>query len=355
MKTVFRDINHHNYFVENGYVKLSILDKDEIYKIRNFYSNLTENLSIKNSVYGIYVSLDDKNLKLKTDTMHFIQSLVKPKLDKYLKDYKVHLGGFIIKQSDDYSYTYPHQDWIFSPHNETDSFSATIWISMDDLTPNSGSLGFIPGSHQIFDGIIGSPSSYFINATQGHEDLLFNYLTFPEINAGDAFVFNNKCVHGANPNILGGDRIIVGIGITPIDSKLTHYFLKPGTKNKVLQLEVPENFFLTHMNDDLIEEYEQGKIPNNCQVISEFEYENVRFTQNEITELLDKNGVSKGKYQIKRPIQPEQENLNYEEIKVKKEKKNYYKEYSKKLIQFSKIYTPYNIYKESKYRLTGKY
>lgn len=355
MKTVFKNNEKQVFFEENGYVKLDILSADDIEEIRTYYTNLKSNLSIQNSVYGIYVSLDDKDLKLKQETMQFIQGLVQPKLDNHLKDYKVHLGGFIIKQTDDHSYTYPHQDWIFVPHNEPDSFSATIWITIDNLTPESGSLGFVSGSHKFLGGIIGSPSSHFINATQGHEDLLFDYLTFPEISAGQGFVFNNKCVHGANPNTVGGDRVIIGIGITPIESPLTHYFLKPETKNKVLQLEVPEDFFLTHMNEDLIAEYEQGKIPQNCTVVSEFEFENPKLTQTEMVELLNKNNCLPGNYSIKRPQAEVQLQNTAEEAITPKIKRNYWKDYSQKLVQLSKIYTPYNVYKESKFRLTGKY
>jgi len=266
------------------------------------------------------------------------------------------LGGFIVKQSDDHSYTFPHQDWIFVPHDDKEAFSATIWITLDDLSPEMGSLGFIPKSHTFLDGIIGSPSSYFINATQGHESNLFNYLQFPEISKGEAFVFNNKCVHGANPNSTGTDRVIVGIGITPKEIPLTHYFLKPQTHNQILRLNVPEDFFLTYMNDDLIKEYEDGKIPQSCEVVSEFEFENYRYTPAEMSALLDANGCVKGEYSLISRAQNTEVQLS-SEAKIDQPiiKKYPIRDFISKLAALSKIYTPYNVYKESKYRITGKY
>lgn len=356
MKKVFNHTQNQEEFNQNGYVKFQLLDTETSNELLKYYYALTDKIDVKNSVYGIYVSLDEKDKSLKTEVMDFLQKSIQPKLDTFLKDYKVHLGGFIVKQADNYSYTYPHQDWTFVANDDSESFSATIWISLNDLTPEMGSLGFIKGSHRFLDGIVGSPSSHFKNATQGHEELLFQYLTFPEVSAGDALMFNNKCVHGANPNQSANARVIVGIGVTPKESNLYHYFLKPGTTNKVLKLKVGEDFFMDYMNDDLINTYNNGEIPSNCIIEKEFEFMNTAYSATEMINLITANGNIKNSFSIIRPQMQEAEHI--ELIENKETNKPAYtlpKIDFDKVISFFKIYTPYNIYKESKFRLTGKY
>lgn len=372
MNRVFKNIQDQEQFEWNGHVRVPVLDAETCGQLLAYYNTLKEKVDVKNSVYGIYVSLDDKNKTVKQETMSFIQETIQPKLDRFLENYNVHLGGFIIKQSDSVSYTYPHQDWTFVDHTDADSFSATIWISLEDVTPDAGSLGFVNGSHRYLDGIVGSPSSVFINPTQGHESTLFEYLSFPEVKAGDALIFNNKCAHGANPNLSGKDRVIVGIGITPKQSSLYHYFLRPGTTDKVLKLKVAEDFFLNYMNDDLIETYMKGSIPEHCEVVDEFEFVNKSLTRSEMLTVLTENGCVKNEYSIKRPEVQQQESVHAEEsvtwiepVSPSSQKEvnffkiytpmNIYREAKYRLGNFFRIYTPYNVYKESKYRLTGKY
>ncbi len=355
MNKVFKNIQEQSQFELNGYVNIPLLDSETCANLLNYYNNIKSKVDVKNSVYGIYVSLDDKDRAFKDETMLYIQESIQPKLDNLLENYKVHLGGFIIKQSDSFSYTYPHQDWTFVDNKNLDDFSATIWISLEDQTPETGSLGFVNGSHKFLDGIVGSPSSVFINSTQGHEDLLFQYLNFPTVKAGDGLVFNNKCAHGANPNLSGKDRIIVGIGITPKDANLYHYFLQPGTTNQVLKLKVGEDFFMDYMNDDLINTYMQGNIPQNCEVVDQFEFTNKKLSTGEMTNLLVENGCIQNSYSIQRPVVEQQHEDKEQVIDQTNTSEADKPSTRERIAHFFKVYTPYNVYKESKYRLTGKY
>jgi hypothetical protein len=357
MKQIFENAKSQEEFELNGYVKFPLLDSETTNILLKYYNELKDKINIQNSVYGIYVSLDEKDKELKLSIMDFLQKTIQPKLDLYLKNYKMHLGGFIIKQPDTFSYTYPHQDWSFVDHNDNDTFSATVWISLNDLTPEMGSLGLIKGSHQFLNGIVGSPSSHFRNSTQGHEDLLFQYLDFPKVNAGDALMFNNKSVHGANPNQTPNSRVIIGIGITPKDSSLYHYFLKPNSTDKFLKLKVDEDFFMDYMNQDLINTYSEGNVPKNCIIEEEIDLAINQYSHDEMIKMMMEKGNRKNDFSIKRPeIKSNNESVvelnqvtEIEKVPSKPEID------MNKIIQFFKIYTPYNIFKETKFRLTGKY
>lgn len=357
MKQIFNNEKSQEEFELNGYVKFPLLDTVTNKILLQYYNELKGNINIQNSVYGIYVSLDEKDKELKLSIMDFLQKTIQPKLDLYLKNYKVHLGGFIVKQPDTFSYTYPHQDWTFVDHNDKESFSATVWISLNDLTPEMGSLGFIKGSHQFLNGIVGSPSSHFRNSTQGHEDLLFQHLDFPKVNAGDALMFNNKSVHGANPNQTPNSRVIIGIGITPKESSLYHYFLKPNSTDKFLKLKVNEDFFMDYMNQDLINTYNDGNVPKNSIVEEEIDLVINQYSKDEMIKMIMEKGNTKNNFFIKRPeIKTIKENVVESNQVVAIEKVPFKPKIDmNKVIRFFKIYTPYNIFKETKFRLTGKY
>jgi hypothetical protein len=220
-----------------------------------------------------------------------------------------------------------------------------------------GSLGFIKGSQHFLNGIIGSPSTHFRNSTQGHEEMLFQYLDFPKVNSGDALMFNNKCVHGANPNQTPNSRVIIGIGITPKESSLYHYFLKPNSPDKFLKLKVNEDFFMDYMNQDLINTYNDGIVPNSCVIEDEINLEINHYSEEEMLRMIIGKGNTKNNFFIKKAKHETTSENNSETIMdvEQKEASPIPKFDLTKIIRFFKIYTPYNIYKEAKYRLTGRY
>jgi ectoine hydroxylase-related dioxygenase (phytanoyl-CoA dioxygenase family) len=282
MYNIFNDDKLQSDFEKDGFVKLSqVLNNAEIFEIKKYYLDLTHG-QVENSRYGMYVSLDEKDQSKKIDTMKMIQDYLKPKLGKYLHDFKSHLGSFLVKVPNPNSYTYPHQDWLFIDNDLPDMFSATIWVSLEDIDVHTGTLGFIKGSHRFLNNIIGSPSPEIITATMGHEALLLNYLTFPEVKAGDALIFNNKTVHAAFPNTTDKDRIAIGIGITPHPAVLHHYYLNPTNNKKIYKLTVDEGFFYTYNNDMLRETYNKKKLPNYTHIVTELDYTPTMFSIEEM-------------------------------------------------------------------------
>jgi len=272
MFKLFKDSTRQATFEKNGFALLSnLLQAEEIQQLKEFYQiEIAHNA--KNSIYGMYVSLDEINTELKNNSKLLIQKIVTPKLDKFFQNYKTHLGSFLVKLPDDFSYTYPHQDWQFVRQADVDFFSATIWISLNDINTQTGNLGFIKGSHNFFDNIVGSPSPEIITSTMGHEKLLLSYLQFQDIKAGDAFIFNNKTIHAAFPNRTRDARVAVGIGITPIQADIYHYFLKPNTTNKIIELKVGSDFFENYTNLSLRETYKKKQIPKYSEIIQELDY-----------------------------------------------------------------------------------
>jgi|JI6StandDraft_1071083.scaffolds.fasta_scaffold23253_3 hypothetical protein len=296
MINTFKNIDNFNTFKKDGYVKIpAVIDIDDIIELKAYFNDKL-NHNIQNSIYGMYVSLDDTNKQASLDAMYKIQNIVTPKLNNHLKNYKTHLGSYLVKMPDPYSFTYPHQDWLFIDNNNKDDFSCTIWISLEDIDKNEGTLGFIKGSHHFLNNIIGSPSPEIKTATMGHEELLLSYLQIEKVKAGDALLFNNKTIHAAFPNNSTLNRIAVGIGITPIESTLYHYFLKPTTTNKIYKLRVAPEFYNTYNNDSLRKLYRQNKTPDFSEIAEEIKYQPTLFSKEELEHIILENGNVKNRY-----------------------------------------------------------
>ena len=263
MINTFKDINNYNIFKKDGYVKIpALIDNNDIIELKEYF-NKNLNYNLQNSIYGMYVSLDDPNKQASLQAMQTIQNKIVPNLNNHLKNYKTHLGSYLVKMPNPYSFTYPHQDWLFIDNNNKEDFS---------------------------------PSPEIKTATMGHEELLLSYLQVEKVKAGDALLFNNKTIHAAFPNNSTINRIAIGIGITPLDSTLYHYFLKPKTTNKIYKLKVEPEFFSNYNNQSLRKLYRQNKLPDFAEITEEIEYQPTLYSKEELENIIIENGNVKNNF-----------------------------------------------------------
>jgi hypothetical protein len=275
-----------------GYVTLPLLGSAEIKELSQYYVNQTGGGQVQNSPYGMWVSLHDgDDLAFKRQTMDLIRAVSMPRLKEFFVDCKPHLGSYLVKVPNPKSFTFPHQDWTFVDNEKMDDLcSLTVWISLVDVDIESGALGFIKRSPTMFPGVVGSPSPAITTITRGHEPLLFEYLSYQHVKAGDAIAFNNKTIHAAMPNSTNEQRIALGIGMTPTEAVLYHYYLKPGTTDRLLKLRVEDDFFVQYSNQGLFQMYKDGKVPGYCTVEDELPYSFTPLTTAEISEVCEQNG-----------------------------------------------------------------
>jgi Phytanoyl-CoA dioxygenase (PhyH) len=111
-----------------------------------------------------------------------------------------------------------HQD---SPNFPVDRNALTVWIALDEITPDQGSLQFYSGSHR--SGLLGR------NTTDPNTDLVDEY---PELKrfslspaahlfAGDATVHHGLTVHGARANTTTRPRWSFAVCYIPSDARYT--------------------------------------------------------------------------------------------------------------------------------------
>jgi hypothetical protein len=249
----------------------------------------------------MYISLENSDLAAKRALILKVSGILGPKLRKHFRDCKPHLGSFLVKAHGADSYTYPHQDWTFvDPPN----VSVTVWVALVDTDENNGALGFVNGSQSFFDKLVGSPSPNFSTSTQGHEAILYQYLQFVPLKAGEAVAFDNRTVHGATPNLTSAPRVAVAIGMTPREAQLYHYFLMPGSSQnglrKILKLKVDETFFEQYGVASLKALFDRNETPPDTAVEAVVEDEYIAFSGDEIRQLCEGAGLTKNGRQLTR-------------------------------------------------------
>lgn len=110
-----------------------------------------------------------------------------------------------------------HQDYAASASDR--SGGMVFWIALTDLTPESGTMSFVNGSHRF--GVMGHQTTY------GEGDLFDSY---PELRerctisepmsyaVGDVTVHSNLCVHGSGPNLTDKPRWAYLVIVNPADA-----------------------------------------------------------------------------------------------------------------------------------------
>lgn len=93
-----------------------------------------------------------------------------------------------------------HQDWFYWEG----ATKMSVWIALDDATPDNGCLKFVPGSHRkVFPKKV-------VNEAFGNrideKDLEGWPVVTAAVNRGDCVFFSDKAVHSSHPNKTGADR-----------------------------------------------------------------------------------------------------------------------------------------------------
>jgi ectoine hydroxylase-related dioxygenase (phytanoyl-CoA dioxygenase family) len=303
VRRAFRDDALQRTFQEDGFVTLSVLGLDEVSALTDLFRDSTGG-AVENTDYGMYIGLEEPDLARKRALIRQVSAVVLPRLVEHFADCKPHLGSFLVKAPGAYSYTCPHQDWTFV--DTPDYSSMTAWIALVDTSESNGALGFVRGSHSFFDRVVGSPSPDFRTCTQGHEAVLYEYLEFVPLRAGQAVVFDNRTIHGAPPNRTSANRTAVAIGMTPREAPLYHYFLVPGSVNgsrrTIAKLKVDEAFFERHTVASLKALFDRNELPGDCERADTLEDEFIPYSSDEIRRFCEQSGLRRNGRHLARPL-----------------------------------------------------
>jgi len=270
MKKLFKDDIVQDFFAKNGYVKFNVLNPDEIKTLLDYY--YAAELHQENGAgFSMSMELNDKTKVARVREKIFEVAL--PKAMNHFYNAKVIAGSYVVKDYNPVCIVPPHQDWSFVD-NEGEYCSVTCWIPLVDTTIENGAMGVIKGSHLMLNNIRSSPSPQVPTPLMDHQFSLFPYLEMIEMKAGEALVFDHRTFHASTPNTTNQPRVAIGLGFTQGDATICHYTMKiNGKKDTLLKYYVDDAFLLKYDNALLSRMYDANQSIEGYEVAEEIPFE----------------------------------------------------------------------------------
>ena len=362
MKKIFKTQENQEFFEKEGYVVLPLLEQSDIDELKEFHQSLN---IVDERGFGFHVSMDNVDKEVSVKVREKIWSVALPKLDNVLENYKPFVSSFVMKDPNPKGVVPAHQDWSFVDNEQDGYCSITCWIALVDTNLENGAMGVIKGSHNIIDTYKrASPSPQTPIPLGDHMFTIFPYLKTLDMKAGEVLMFDNKTFHASPPNTTEEVRLAAGVGVTQKDAELVHYFLNPNNPNKdtVLKYKIDPDFFLKYDNSRLSKMYDAKEVVEDYEFLGEFPYEVPKLTSEELVKRFKEDGNEfnvpmcerlsvlfgydmTGNKKEEKQEEPKEHEIATAEVEEK------WEEPKKSLLE---TYTPYNIYREIKFRLTGK-
>lgn len=251
MKQIFKDPGHQSEYEKNGYILIDFLQPNEVSEILNSFNTSTQwfKNGFMSSVYA-----EPKGYKEYADKI--LEPFGNRIVSEFMNDYRIVIGTFMVKGEGEESAMYPHQDWTLVDENKYASFN--IWIPLVDTNYNNGALSIMRGGHKLPFTVRGS------NVPDALTDKsLFTpeTLTYLPMKAGQALIYDHRCIHVSPPNKSGSLRPAIAIGAVPKGIDVFHYFYDKD-KQTLRQYKADKQFYFNHVAT-------QFTSPENAELIAE--------------------------------------------------------------------------------------
>lgn len=355
MTPLFNDPELQASFEKNGFVKIPALGKEEIDQMISLYSEL--NLKDEKG-YGFHVGMDNPDKSLVRKMVDRVKEVALPKIEDRLAPTQLFTASFVVKEPNPQGVVPPHQDWSFV-EDEEKHCSVTCWIPLQDVNMENGCIGVIRGSNRFFKNVRPSPSPQVETPLKKHMYTIFPYLELQEMKAGEALIFDNRTFHASPPNVTDSPRLAIGLGFTQADAEIRHYYLKPGTDDTLVKYKIDPDFFFKYDNLGLSKMYDDGKMIEGYEEICEMPYKWEDLTDAEMKELIQSGGNTYNvklveamtKLFVQAPQEQPKEEPVMSEVPSAEPAASANNGDNR---SFWETYTPGNIIREVKYRITGK-
>lgn len=246
-----------------GYTRFQLLNEESINTLIQFY------LQFKTDVPNrFYATSHSENIEFRLRCSEWIKQTVEKNCSAFLKDYRILGGAFLIKPAHTTSALEPHQDWNLV--NEEKDRSFNLWIPLQDVNEENGTIYILPKSHtriQTFRGPqIPSP---FLKI----EKQIWPYLTPLKMKAGEALLYDHALIHGSGPNQTQKERLGIVLGVIPKQTQMQLLGLK---EDCITRFECDENYFLKeNIETDYLKLKEKSRVTSIIQQFSLQEFLNL--------------------------------------------------------------------------------
>jgi len=249
------------------------LNAQEVEQLKNLFEMNYGNVAQPGVLWNSLCDLPkDRSLTLSDR----ILAVIKPNLDKHMKNYMCPAATFLVKNPTPESVVHIHRD--FSVQDEPNFSYQNVWLPLVDTSAQYGRLYVLKKSHKFFS----YPLPHFTPwPYKEHEKLLSEYSEAIDAKAGDLIIYGDKTLHGSTDNLTANPRPVVHFGLLHPESKFLYHYHNPET-NEVTVYEVPYPFFF---------ESAWGNQDHRFPIFRKFQFDPPVITKEEIIEWLNTNVV----------------------------------------------------------------
>jgi hypothetical protein len=332
IKKVFRDESTQTEFEKNGFVVVDFYTAEELKEIKQLYHSLHPK-----DEEGFFPSTFSKDKNYRETADSELQRIGDTRFRELLKDFQIINGSFIVKSPGQDSYLHVHQDMTLV--DESQFTGINIWTTTVDLTDENGVLYILPESHRFYPTYRGHTLRGFYD---GIQEEIKDYMTPYYLKAGQAVIFDQSIIHFSPPNLGNEVRIVSNVYFTHQDARFMicyHDKENPEWKNRV-ELFEQNRSFMTNYEQFGANIYDRPKMGKSLGLVS---YD---FPELTIADLENKFGM-----QRLRETTLTKKATAATEVKValhSNEEKG-----EQVILPFWKVYTPLNVLREIRYRITG--
>jgi len=240
MRRLFHDHDLQHQFDKDGFVKIDFLSVSEMETIKRLYSEVKkfERPETKNvpSTFDCTFFFSDKPHRKRVYDAYseFFQS----RIDKLLLDYKFVIVNIYDKPGGTGEVPV-HMDWTFV--DESKYTSVSVWIPLQDVTRENGTLELVKGSHKLQKyRHTNIPYSF----DKLWEKLKRKYLEPQNLKEGQIIVFDNSLIHWSTNNKTNKVRTSLQLIMAPSEAPVQLWYKDPeANKNRLEVFSVDEEFY----------------------------------------------------------------------------------------------------------------
>jgi len=237
-----------------GVAKIRLLHEGEVAQLLADYQSKFAGIGGEN---GFYWSMADRDKRMSAAANDYLTEKVFPLLMPFFGNIQSIVSSFFVKEAEG-DFINPHQDWTFID-GEPEAASYTCWIPLVNTDYNSGTMGFVIGSHRLTNYVRASPSVSFPDFTMEQRRMILENTEYVNMEAGEAVVFNHRAIHSSSPNRVKAQRPAIGICFAPAPCRMIHYYRNPKTPDTVFKYSVNRDFYNQYNNENLSELFGRGE------------------------------------------------------------------------------------------------
>jgi ectoine hydroxylase-related dioxygenase (phytanoyl-CoA dioxygenase family) len=222
-----------------GFEVKSILNHIQVEKLREIYQS-EHSFDVKDG--GMFYSMYSKDKAYRRRVHESIGEILKPILDQHFSGYKNVINSFVVKLPGEKSEFYVHQDttgldeFQFSP--------LSLWIPLQDITPENGALAVIEKTQWFFSPYRGVSFAFpFKNIN----DTIKKYLDSVYMKTGEVLIFDNRIIHNSMANTTNESRVAIICGLFPKEAEFISCYKDQSKTDSPIELyHHEENYLLEY-------------------------------------------------------------------------------------------------------------